>query len=127
MHRRWMRLLGAGFALTLLAAACGGEDEPPADGGNGAESPTETAEGGGGADLTIVDFGFSPTDLSVSEGQTITVTNIGETSHTFTTEDEAVDETIGAGETVDVPLEGVSSGGFFCRFHSQMQGNLTVG
>lgn len=122
MHRRWMRLLGALFALTLLAAACGG-DEPAADTGG---SPSETAEGGG-ADLTIVDFGFSPAELAVSEGQTITVTNIGETSHTFTTDDEAIDETIGVGETVDIPLTGVASGGFHCRFHSQMTGTLTVG
>lgn len=127
MHRRWMRLLGAVFALTLLAAACGGDDtdvEPA----NGGETPSE-AEGdeNGGADLTIVDFAFSPTELSVTEGQTITVTNIGETSHTFTTEDEAIDETIGAGETVDITLTGVTSGGFVCRFHSQMTGTLTVG
>jgi plastocyanin len=124
-----MRLVGAVFGLSLLAAACGGDEPAPADGGNGGEeSPAETdGGGGGGADLTIVDFGFSPAELSVTDGQTITVSNIGETSHTFTTEDEAVDETIGAGETVEITLEGVSSGGFHCRFHSQMQGTLTVG
>ena len=124
MHRRWMRLLGSLFALTLLAAACGGDETTEGDGGSPSESP---AGDGGGADLTIVDFGFSPAELAVSEGQTITVTNIGETSHTFTTDDEAIDETIGAGETVDIPLTGVASGGFHCRFHSQMTGTLTVG
>ena len=55
------------------------------------------------------------------------VTNIGEKSHTFTTDDEALDETIGAGETLEIPLTGVSSGGFHCRFHTQMTGTLTVG
>jgi plastocyanin len=74
-----------------------------------------------------VDFGFSPTDLSVTEGQTISVTNIGETSHTFTTDDEAIDETIPAGETVEIDLTGATSGGFHCRFHPQMVGTLTVG
>jgi plastocyanin len=123
MHRRWMRLLGSLFALTLLAAACGGDE--PTTGTDG--SPTEGADAGGGADLTIVDFSFSPAELSVSEGQTITITNIGENSHTFTTDDEAIDETIGAGETVDITLTGVASGGFHCRFHSQMTGTLTVG
>jgi plastocyanin len=125
MHRRWMRLLGAVFALTLLGAACDGDDGTPApDGESPADSP---ADGGGGADLTIVDFSFSPQELSVTEGQTITVTNIGENSHTFTTDDEAIDETVGVGETVDIPLTGVSSGGFHCEFHSQMTGTLTVG
>ena len=126
MHRRWMAVLAALFALTLLAASCGGDEEPTGGGGGGGatESPTE---GGGGADLTIVDFSFSPQDLSVTEGQTITVSNIGETSHTFTTDDGAVDETIGAGDTVEITLTGVTTRGFHCRFHSQMTGNLTVG
>jgi plastocyanin len=124
MHRGWMRLLGALFALTLLTGACGGDETP----GEGGGSPSATDGGdGGGADLTIVDFGFSPTELSVTEGQTITVANIGENSHTFTTDDEAIDETIGAGETVDITLTGVATGGFHCRFHSQMTGTLTVG
>jgi plastocyanin len=130
MHRRWMSLLSALFALTLLAASCGGDDTPPAQ--NGGESPSESPSddgggGGGGADLTIVDFAFSPTDLSVTDGQTITVTNIGENSHTFTTDDDAIDETIPAGETVEITLTGVTTGGFHCRFHSQMVGTLTVG
>jgi plastocyanin len=126
MHRRWIAVLAALFALTLLAASCGGDEEtPPAGGGDGGSE--SEAGGGGGADLTIVDFSFSPQDLSVTEGQTITISNIGETSHTFTTDDDVIDQEIGPGETVDVTLTGVSSGGFHCRFHSQMTGNLTVG
>lgn len=123
MHRRWMSLLAALFALTLLAASCGGDETPPADGGG---SPSESASAGGGSDLTIVDFGFSPTELSVTEGQTISITNAGEVSHTFTTDDDAIDQTVSPGETVDVVLTGVASGGFHCRFHSQMTGTLTV-
>jgi len=123
MHRRWIRLVGAVFALTLLAAACGGDETPPAEDGG---SPSESASTGGGADLTIVDFGFSPTELSVTEGQTITITNTGDVSHTFTTDDDAIDQTISAGETLEVTLTGVTSGGFHCRFHSQMTGTLMV-
>jgi plastocyanin len=125
MHGRWMRLLGAFFALTLLTAVCGGNETPPAENGG---NPSESGGGdGGGADLTIVDFGFSPTELSVSEGQTITVTNTGENAHTFTTDDGVIDETVSAGETEEITLTGVASGGFHCRFHSQMTGTLTVG
>jgi plastocyanin len=123
MHRGWMRTLAALFALTLLAAACGGDETPPANGGG---SPSESAGSGGGADLTIVDFGFSPTELSVTEGQTISINNTGDVAHTFTTDDGAVDQTISPGETVDVTLTGVTSGGFHCRFHTQMTGTLTV-
>jgi plastocyanin len=129
MHRRWIGLVAAVLAATLVLAACGGDGD---DGGEDGGSPTATAtespaeDGGGGADLTIVDFAFSPAGLTVTDGQTITISNIGDTSHTFTTEDGAIDETIGAGEEIEVTLEGVSSGGFRCRFHSQMQGTLTV-
>jgi plastocyanin len=123
MHRRWMGTLAALFALTLLAAACGGDETPPANGGG---SPSESAGSGGGADLTIVDFAFSPTELSVTEGQTISISNTGDVAHTFTTDDGAIDQTISPGDTVDVTLTGVTSGGFHCRFHSQMTGTLTV-
>ena len=129
MHRRWMKVLAATFALSLLAAACGG-DEPAGTPDGGAtetetESPTGT-DGGGGPDLTIVDFSFSPATLRVTDGDTITVANIGDSTHTFTTEDEAIDETVAPGEEIEVPIEGVSSQGFHCRFHSQMTGNLKV-
>ena len=127
MHRRWMRLLGAVFALTLLAAACGGDETPPAgNGGSPSESPSESASATGEADLTIVDFGFSPTELSVTEGQTITINNTGAVPHTFTTDDDVIDQTVAPGETAEVTLTGVTSGGFHCRFHSQMTGTLTV-
>ena len=132
MHRRWIRVLAAVFALTMLGAACGGEEpdgDPngptPSETETETETPTETA-GGGGPDLTMVDFGFSPADLTVSEGDTITVANIGDVSHTFTTDDGSVDETVGPGEEIEVELEGVSNGGFHCEFHAQMQGTLTV-
>jgi plastocyanin len=116
----------------LIAASCGGDETPPDENGGSptespAESPSESPADGGGADLTMVDFGFSPTQLSVTDGQTITVTNIGESSHTFTTDDGAVDESVGPGDTVDVDLTGAASGGFHCRFHPQMVGTLTVG
>ena len=120
MHRRWMRMLCAAFALSLLAAACGGDQADT--GGNGGGN----GGGGAGANLTIVDFAFKPTELSVTDGQTITVSNVGQNSHTFTTDDGVIDETIDPGATVDIQLDGVSSGGWHCRFHSQMTGTLTV-
>jgi plastocyanin len=128
MHRRWMKVLAATFVLSLLAAACGGDDGTAENGtgGDGDGTATETQGGGGGADLTIVDFSFSPSNLTVSDGDTITVANIGDTSHTFTTDDEAIDEVIAPGEEVEVPIDGVASQGFHCEFHSQMTGRLKV-
>ena len=127
MHRRWIGALAAVFALSLLGAACGGDDTDADQGGSttGGDTASET-EDVGGADLTIADFFFSPKDLTVSDGDTVTVFNNGETSHTFTTDDGAIDETLGAGEEVEVEVSGVESQDFHCRFHSQMTGTLTV-
>jgi plastocyanin len=130
--RRWISVVAAAFALSLLLAACGGDDtDGEQDGGTPTETETETPTdggggGGGGADLTIVDFSFSPKDLTVSDGDSITISNIGDTSHTFTTEDGAIDVTVGAGEETEVAIEAVESQNFHCRFHSQMTGKLTV-
>jgi plastocyanin len=127
MHRRWMKVLAAALALSLLAAACGGGEGDGAQDGGGTETETASpTEGDGGADLTIVSFSFSPSNLRVTDGDTITVANISDTSHTFTTDDGAIDETVGAGEEIEVPIEGVSTQGFHCEFHSQMTGKLTV-
>ena len=101
MHRRWMRLFAVLFALTLLAAACGGDDDDGGNGGgNGEESPTETDDGGGGADHDRRLRLLAHRPLG-DRGPDDTVSNIGETSHTFTTEDDAIDEEIGPGETVE--------------------------
>ena len=131
MHRRWIRVAVAVFALTLLAAACDGEVDDGGQDGGATETPTETETesptgGNGGADLTIVDFSFSPSNLRVTDGDTITVANIGDTSHTFTTDDGAIDETVGPGDEIEVQIDGVSTQRFHCEFHSQMTGKLTV-
>ena len=47
----------------------------------------------------------------MTEGQTITISNIGETSHTFTTDDDVIDQEIGPGDTVEVTLTGCRAAG----------------
>ncbi|HWO70578.1 MAG TPA: cupredoxin domain-containing protein [Actinomycetota bacterium] len=125
--RRGRRIAGVSLlAFALLAAACGGGGT--GGGGTGGGGGGETGGGGGGrADLTIANFSFEPSTLQVSEGQTITVTNEDSVAHTFTTDDGAVDVQVGGGETVEVTLSGVSSGGFHCEFHPSMTGTLEVG
>lgn len=122
------RFAGASLlALALLAAACGGGG---GGGGGGTSTPSPAEETGGGAaaaDLTIADFAFEPSTLRVREGQTITVTNEDSVAHTFTTDDGAVDQQVGPGQTVEITLSGVSSGGFHCEFHPSMTGTLEVG
>lgn len=122
---RVRRIAGVSLvAFALLAAACGGGGT---EGGGGGETGGGGGGTGGGADLTIANFAFEPSTLRVVEGQTITVTNEDSVAHTFTTDDGAVDVRIGGGETVEVTLSGVSSGGFHCEIHPSMTGTLEVG
>jgi plastocyanin len=138
----WRTPIAGLFAIVLVLAACGGEDDDPTPaptgetggGATGETGGTPTGETGGGTTggptLTIEGFAFEPTTLQVEPGDvTLTITNNDGTAHTFTTDAPLVDETIGGGETVEVEFtgEGSISLGFHCSFHPQMTGTLEFG
>jgi plastocyanin len=76
------------------------------------------------------DFYFSPTFLKATPGEKITVElhNEGKATHTFTTSDGSVDQTLApdskATVTVTAPSSGVLT--YYCRFHQSrgMQGGV---
>ncbi|HLB61992.1 MAG TPA: cupredoxin domain-containing protein [Actinomycetota bacterium] len=121
----------AAVAIALAAAACT-QDEPAVD---GAPPATETGgvatETDGGmateADLETKNFAFSPTDLTVASGDTITVANSDGVAHTFTVADSDIDVTNESGQSQEVTID-LEAGtyDFMCRFHSAMTGTLTV-
>jgi plastocyanin len=119
----WKRALAAGaIALGLLGAACGGDDDGGTTNGGG------NGDGdGGAAAVSMRDFSFTPASVSVSSGDTISLTNEGEASHTFTIEDGAIDEELEPGASADVTVD-LEAGDyeFICTFHPQMTGTLTV-
>jgi len=127
LRTRWMSVVVGMFTLALVLAACGGDDEGGGATGTTGATTGATGDGGGGATLTIEGFAFDPSTLQVGTGNvTITITNNDSATHSFTTDDDSVDETIPAGETVEVALTtaGVDTLGFHCRFHSSMTGTL---
>jgi plastocyanin len=74
-----LALILACLALGLVAAGCGGDDD---DGGGGSgggasttEQPADTGGGGGGTQVSMESIQFSPKDLTVKSGETITFTN----------------------------------------------------
>ncbi|HVM02063.1 MAG TPA: cupredoxin domain-containing protein [Acidimicrobiales bacterium] len=76
MARLWALLA----AVALVAAACGGDSDPPAAGGTTAPASTEpgpTGPGGGATvDLSAEDTAFSPSSLEADAGPvTIRFTN----------------------------------------------------
>ncbi|MBG6226720.1 hypothetical protein IWX63_003322 [Arthrobacter sp. CAN_A2] len=76
--------------------------------------------------ITITDFAYSMTG-TITPGSLITVTNTDTEVHTVTADNGAFDVTVPGGETVTfaAPAEG-GTYSFFCKFHANMKGSLTV-
>jgi plastocyanin len=120
-----MLVLAGVFAIALLLAACSSDDDGGGTTGGGTTGGTATGAAGGGA-ITISGFAFNPSSLSVSGETTITITNEDDATHTFTLDDDSVDQEIAAGETVEVTVNVSESTGFHCRIHPSMTGTLEV-
>ena len=122
MFRRLSVLFIVSVVLTLVIAACGGDD----DSGNGAgtsspspaasattvTAPTTAAQPASSADgvtkFTVEnqdvggsgEYKFQPSELQFSVGETVEFSITGETEfHTFTIEELKIDEVVDAGET----------------------------
>jgi nitrite reductase (NO-forming) len=117
------RSLGAGaalFALVILMSACSSD-----------ESSSTAPEGGGTADqtVTMADFSFTPTTLTVPSGQDVTIalTNDGAVEHSFTLDDDSVGQDVEAGESATVTINVTDGIGWHCEYHpDQMKGTITV-
>ncbi|WP_220725896.1 cupredoxin domain-containing protein [Arthrobacter cheniae] len=80
----------------------------------------------GSMTITITGFQYSGTG-TISPGTQISVTNTDSEVHTVTANNGAFDVTVPGGETVTfaAPTEG-GTYSFFCKFHGNMKGSLTV-
>jgi len=128
---RWVRLVAGLFVLSLVVAACGGDDDggdtTGTTGTTGATGATgETGSTGGGTSITIAGFAFDPNTITVSGPTEVTITNEDDATHTFTLDDDSVDETIDAGATATVTVDVSQTTGFHCTIHPQMTGTVEV-
>jgi len=125
MIRRMLAIVGI---VALLTTACGGDDggSPAAsgdDGGGGA--------GGGGSSVTVTaaDFSFDPGSVTAAAGDTIELSNEGESPHNIQAEEAGLDEDVDPGKTVSIDLADVDPGtyDFICKFHpDDMKGTLEI-
>jgi plastocyanin len=153
---RTRRGLLLGFVvLALVGAACGKTATASEGGGSssGSGSGTSTgssgasggsgyggsggygAGGGGGMMATRVlegpdnGFTFSPSTVTVNQGQTITLVNVSDTAHTFTVTGQGIDIETMPGKTAKVTIDlPPGTYPFVCRFHESMgmKGTLVV-
>jgi plastocyanin len=132
-----LALILACLALGLVAAGCGGDDD---DSGGASDSGAPSGGygndggGGGGTKVSMESLQFSPKDLTVKPGETITFTNSESTPHDVHKtsgpgEDFASGDTGGMqeGDTFEVTLDKPGKYEYVCKLHEPgMAGTITV-
>jgi plastocyanin len=111
--------------LALLVAGCGGGGDDNSSGG----STHASAPGGTSSNtVTIDNFKFTPSTLTVAHGKRVTVTNNDSTAHTATADNGSSFDTgdidPGSSKTINVSKAGRYA--YHCSIHPFMHGTLVV-
>jgi plastocyanin len=78
-------------------------------------------------EVTIEHFAFTPADAAVAVGGTIVFVNKDIVPHTATAADNSwTTGEIAHGASAGVTLPRNAAADFFCRFHPEMKGHLTI-
>ena len=139
--RKWLALLFACLALTLVAAGCGGDDDDGGGGDSGSggaaqeQEPADSAQGssGGGAQVGMKNIQFEPGDVTIKAGETVTWTNDESVPHDVdgggagvkfsSGEEGGMDE----GATFKFTFDKAGTYDYVCRVHAPgMAGTVTV-
>jgi plastocyanin len=132
-----LALILACLALGLVAAGCGGDDDDDGGGGGGggnSEQPAGGDGGGGGTQVSMENIQFSPKDLTVKAGETITFTNDEAIAHdVHKTSGPGPDFASGPsggmqeGDTFELTLDKPGNYEYVCDVHAPgMAGTITV-
>jgi plastocyanin len=114
MHTSTRRLAAAAaVAAATVLGACGGDDRPRA------AAP---------ATVTVAEFKYAPTPLTVTAGTTVKVANRDSSPHTLTaTAAGGFDSgTIGPRATGEVRFSEPGTFAYLCQLHPFMKGSVTV-
>ncbi|MBV9173726.1 MAG: cupredoxin domain-containing protein [Chloroflexi bacterium] len=81
----------------------------------------------GGPRLTIENFNFTPADLTVGSGATVTWTNNDDVEHTVTASDNTFgSKALETGDTFSFTFTQPGTYTYFCSIHPFMTGRVTV-
>ena len=131
--KKLLALILSCLALGIVVAGCGGDDDD--DGGGGASKSEQPAGGGGGGtQVSMENIQFSPKDLTVKAGETITFTNNEAVAHDVHKtsgpgKDFASGPTGGMqeGDTFKLTLDKPGKYQYVCDVHAPgMAGSITV-
>jgi plastocyanin len=119
--------------LALGLAACGGDDD--SGGGGTDQQPADTGGGAsGGAKVSLKNIQFSPKDITVKPGQTITFTNDESIPHDVHKQSgpggdfaSGPDGGMQQGDTFELKLDKPGTYQYVCHVHAPgMAGTITV-
>lgn len=100
----------------------------PAD--SGAEEPAEGGAAAAASAVVASGNAFDPADLQLTAGETATITveNADSVLHSFTIDEAGVDQDVEGGQSASVEVAAPEAGTytFYCKYHSGMQGSITV-
>lgn len=100
---------------------------PTGDQISAAASGGEAATGAKSQSISISGFAFSPADLTVHVGDTVTWTNADSAVHTVTSDDGAfASENMNEGGTFAFTFNKEDTFSYFCANHASMKGTITV-
>lgn len=111
--------------LLCLAVSGLGACSMPANSGNLA--PMASSPPASAAAVTVKDFGYSPSSLSVGAGTTVHFSFVGPSQHSATADDDSWDSGIQApGGTFDHTFSTPGTYGYHCTIHPSMKGTIVV-
>jgi plastocyanin len=115
----------AAATVALFAAGCGSDDDEATD---ESAAPTTEESAATGDAVQIIDFEFTPGDLSVDAGTEVTFTNDDTSPHTATADDDSFDtgKLDDGGDSGSVTLDEPGTYSYFCEFHPTMKGSIEV-
>jgi plastocyanin len=126
MTTRWLALLFSCLCLALVGAGCGGDDD---DGGGGTteEQPAPAAEGGA-AEVSMKDIQFTPEEVTVKAGDTVSWVNDDGVGHDVTGDDFKSGEpgAMQTGDTFEHTFEDPGTFDYVCTVHPGMEGSVKV-
>ena len=108
------------LALCMTLIGCGGASQTA-----GTEASGEAA---GSATVAIADLAYSPADVEVAAGDTVTWTNDDDAPHTVTFDDDALTDSgeLSKGDTYEVTFDTAGSYSYVCAIHPDMKATVTV-
>jgi plastocyanin len=133
VRTRSLALFSVLLTLILVLAACGtgSSSSPAGDGADGGDTSGGETGGGdaGGETVSLAGGQFSPTELTIAAGTTVTFTNTANHTVTEGSDGEAVDDPIvdeDGGEDITVTFDEPGTYQITCRIHPSMNMTVTV-